>query len=145
LLYAEAINELEGPDGPSSAEMFKYIDLVRERAGIPGVKEAWDNYSDSPGYYTTQYGMRQIIHRERLIELAFEGQRFWDLRRWKEAPMQWEENVCGWNVNKQSVKEQYYTSRELFKTPSFTIKDYFWPIANADIEQNPNLVQNIGW
>ena len=145
LLYAEAINELEGPDGPSSAEMFKYIDLVRERAGIPGVKEAWDNYSDSPGYYSTQYGMRQIIHRERLIELAFEGQRFWDLRRWKEAPAQWDENVCGWNVNKQSVKEQYYTSRELFKMPSFTIKDYFWPIANSDIEQNPNLVQNIGW
>ena len=89
LLYAEAINESEGPNGPHSNEMFFYLDSVRSRAGLLGIKKAWDEYSDTPGKYNTQNGMREIIHRERLIELAFEGQRFWDLRRWKKTPTEY--------------------------------------------------------
>ena len=143
LLYAEAINEYEGPNGAHSAEMFKYIDAVRERANIPGVKEAWDNYSTSPGYYNTQTGMRAIIHRERMIELAFECQRFWDLRRWKEAPEVYAENIYGFNVSSSSP-EDYYKRTLVFEQP-FTQKDYLWPISRTNLEHNPNLVQNVGW
>lgn len=143
LLYAEAINEAEGPNGTNSSEMFKYIDLVRERAGLPGVKEAWDEYSNNPGRYNSQSGMRQIIHRERLIELAFEGQRFWDLRRWKEAPGEYEKGIYGFKVT-VSKPEDYY-QKILLTEQKFALKDYFWPIQTGLIEQNPNLVQNIGW
>ena len=143
LLYAEAINESEGPNGAHSAEMFEYIDLVRTRAGLPGVKEAWDDYSNSPGKYNTQVGMRQIIHRERLIELSFEGQRFWDLRRWKEAPAEYEKGIYGYKVT-GSKPEDYY-QRILLAEQKFALKDYFWPLQTGVIEQNPNLVQNIGW
>jgi hypothetical protein len=94
LLYAEAVNESEGPNGAHSSDMFRYIDLVRSRAGLPGVKKAWDDYSDTPGKYNTQAGMKEIIHRERLIELSFEGQRFWDLRRWKEVAAEYEKVSC---------------------------------------------------
>lgn len=143
LLYAEAINESEGPDGTHSDEMFQYLDAIRSRAGLPGVKEAWDEYSNNPGKYVTQAGMRQIIHRERLIELAFEGQRFWDLRRWKEAPAEYEKGIYGFKVT-ASKPEDYY-QKILLAEQKFALKDYFWPIQTSLIEQNPNLVQNIGW
>jgi SusD family. len=143
LLYAEAINESEGPNGSNNSDMFYYIDEVRSRAGLPGVKEAWDEYSNSPGRYNTQAGMRQIIHRERLIELSFEGHRFWDLRRWKTAPSEYEKGIYGFKVT-ASKPEDYY-QKILLAEQNFALKDYFWPIQIGLIEQNPNLVQNIGW
>src|SRR3546814_15577579 len=81
LLYAEALNESQGP----VPEVNKYVDLVRERAGLEPVATAWSTYSTNPGKPGSQTGMREIIHQERMIELAFEGKRFWDIRRWKTA------------------------------------------------------------
>jgi hypothetical protein len=143
LLYAEAINESEGPNGAHSSDMFRYIDSVRSRASLPEVKKAWDDYSDTPGKYNTYEGMKAIIHRERLIELAFEGQRFWDLRRWKEAAAEYEKGIYGFKVTGSRVEDYY--QKLLLAEQRFALKDYFWPIATSLIEQNPNLVQNIGW
>lgn len=143
LLYAEAINEAEGPYGAHSTDLFKYLDAVRDRAGIPDVKTSWDSYSNNPGYYNTQYGMRNIIHRERLIELSFESQRFWDIRRWKEAPAEYQKGIYGYTVAGSSP-EDYYV-RKLISGQTFGLKDYFWPIYNYYLERNPNLVQNLGW
>jgi hypothetical protein len=144
LLYAEAINEAEGPNGAHSSDMFKYIDSVRARAGLPGVKATWDSdYSDTKGKYSTYEGMKAIIHRERLIELAFEGQRFWDLRRWKEAAPEYAKGIYGFKVT--GTRPEDYYQKLLLADQKFALKDYFWPIATSLIEQNPNLVQNIGW
>jgi hypothetical protein len=142
LLYAEAINEAEGTNGPNSSDLFHYIDLVRAKAGLEGVKYSYDNYA-STKKYETQIGMQQIIHRERLIELSLEGQRFWDLRRWKEAPNEYAKNMVGYSVM-ESDPEKFYTQVTLLKQP-FALRDYFWPISTLDIETNTNLVQNIGW
>ena len=143
LLYAECINEVEGPDGPHSAELFARINAIRERAGIPTVQKSWDEYSNRPGYYKTKEGMRDIIHRERLNELAFESQRFWDLRRWKEAPAEYQKGIYGYTVTASSP-EDYYV-KKFISSQDFGLKNYFWPINTATIEVNPNLVQNIGW
>ncbi|MGO3306470.1 MAG: RagB/SusD family nutrient uptake outer membrane protein [Sphingobacterium sp.] len=143
LLYAEAINESEGPSGVNSDDLFYYLDAVRERAGIPGVQEAWDTYSNSPRKYSTQAGMRDIIQRERLIELSFEGHRYWDLRRWKKAPAEYEKGIYGYKIS-ASKPEDYY-QKVLLATQTFSLKDYFWPLRISTLEQNPNLVQNIGW
>lgn len=143
LLYAEAINEAEGPNGAHSDDLFNYINAIRARAGIPDVKTAWDDYSNAPGYYSTKVGMRDIIHRERLNELAFESQRFWDLRRWKEAAAEYQKGIYGFDVI-SSAPEDYYTRKFLYEQ-KFGLKDYFWPIPTYYIEVNPNLVQNIGW
>jgi hypothetical protein len=142
LLYAEAINEVEGPNGPNSSELFKYIDSVRAKAGLRGVKYSWDNYTDNPKY-NSPAGMRAIIHRERLIELFFEGQRFWDLRRWKEAPAEYAKPVEGFKITARQPAEYY--QRIFIAQQEFTVRDYFWPVQTSFIEQNPNLVQNIGW
>ncbi|MDO5570831.1 MAG: RagB/SusD family nutrient uptake outer membrane protein [Bacteroidales bacterium] len=143
LMYAEAINEAEGPTGANSEEMFKYINLVRERANIPDVKTAWDNFSNAPGKYKTAAGMREIIHRERLIELSFEGHRYWDLRRWKEAPAEYSKGIYGYKVTASKAADYYQLLKIADQT--FSLKDYFWPIPTSYIEQNPNLVQNLGW
>lgn len=142
LLYSESINELEGPNGANSSELFTYIDLVRERAGLKGVKYSWD-YFGSTKKYETQQGMREIIHRERLIELALEGQRYWDIRRWKTAPVYYQTPIEGWDVS-QSSPELFYHPIILLNQ-KFFMKDYFWPIKESYIENNRNLVQNIGW
>jgi hypothetical protein len=142
LLYAEAINEAEGPNGANSAEMFKYIDLVRIKDGLEGVKESWDKYVGI-AKYSTQDGMRKIIQRERLIELAFEGQRFWDLRRWMTAPAEYAKGIYAWRV-KESEMERFFQPL-LLEEQKFGIRDYFWPIKTEMLEVNTNLVQNIGW
>lgn len=139
LLYAEALNEKEGP----GTEVYKYINLVRERAGLPTVELAWSTYSNNKTKYTTQPGLRAIIHRESLIELAFEGARFWDLRRWKEAPQEYVKPIQGWDIE-QSTATLYYRKKLIF-SPRFGLKDYFWPIRDNNILNNRNLVQNIGW
>ncbi|MDY3841487.1 MAG: RagB/SusD family nutrient uptake outer membrane protein [Prevotella sp.] len=144
LLYAEAINEAEGPNGAHSADLFAYIDAVRKRAGIPGVKEAWDTYSTAgTGYYNNQTNMRAIIHQERMNELLFESQRFWDLRRWMEAPSEYGKNCYGFNIQ-ASDPADYYKKVLVYEQP-FTQKDYFWPISRYNLERNKNLVQNLGW
>lgn len=139
LLYAEALNEQSGP----GAEVYKNINLVRERAGLPTVELAWSTYSTNKGKYLTQPGLRAIIHRETLIELAFEGARFWDLRRWKEAPQEYVKPVQGWDIE-QATSSLYYRKKLIF-SPRFGLKDYFWPIRDNNILNNKNLVQNIGW
>lgn len=143
LLYAECINEVEGPSGAHSEDMFKCINAIRERAMVPDVKKSWDEYSNNPGYYNTKVGMRSIIHRERLIELAFESQRFWDLRRWKEAATEYQKGIYGYHITSSSPDDYYV--KTFVAEQNFGLKDYFWPIKTSFIEVNPNLVQNIGW
>ena len=139
LYYAEALNEC----GESYEKILPYIDPIRERAGIPDVATSWDTYTTSPGKYKTQEGLRQIIHRERAIELCFEGQRFWDLRRWKEAYNELNEPVTGWTLTEETP--ELYFSESLVYASNFGIKDYFWPVPNQEIFANPNTVQNYGW
>lgn len=139
LMYAESLNEASGP----VAEVHEYINKVRARAGLPTVAAAWTNYSRNPAKFTTQDGMRQIIQQESLIELAFEGQRFWDLRRWKTALFEFRRSVEGWDIE-QADPEFYYRRKSLF-SQVFTLKDYFFPIKEDNLVVNRNLVQNIGW
>lgn len=139
LLYAEALNEAEGP----GAEVYKYINFVRQRAGLPTVESAWTDYSINPEKYITVNGLRDIIHQERLIELVFEGQRFWDLRRWKLAANELNAPIKGWDGFQETVNN-YYRPVVIFNQ-KFRTKDYFWPIRDANITVNRNLVQNLGW
>ncbi|HEX6428151.1 MAG TPA: RagB/SusD family nutrient uptake outer membrane protein [Niastella sp.] len=139
LMYAEALNEANGP----VQEVHDYINKVRQRAGLPTVVASWTNYSTNPSKFTTKDGMREIIQRESLIELAFEGQRFWDLRRWKTALFEYRRPIEGWDIE-QSDPVYFYRRKVLF-SQVFTQKDYFFPIREDNLVVNRNLVQNIGW
>ncbi|KAA6331290.1 RagB/SusD family nutrient uptake outer membrane protein [termite gut metagenome] len=140
LFCAEALNESK--DAPD-AEVYRYIDLVRERAGLAGVVESWAKHSMFPDKPATKSGMREIIQHERKIELACEGHYYWDSHRWKTALREQNRLIQGWNVAASNVNE-YYTVATLY-TQAFTYRDYFAPIPESDITKNPQLVQNPGW
>lgn len=140
LLYAEALNEsLTSP----SAEVYLYIDKVRDRAGLPGVRESWSNYAKDAGAPLDKDKLRAIIHRERRIELCFEGQIGWDLRRWKELQGVLSRPFQGWSVSQANAVDYYRP--QTVETPAFGLKDYLWPIQNSEVVINEKLVQNPFW
>ncbi|BAV04858.1 Starch-binding associating with outer membrane [Filimonas lacunae] len=140
LLYAEAENEVNG----GSATAITYLDKIRTRAGLKGVAASWSTYSNNPTKYTTQAGLRAIIHRERTIEMMFEGQRRWDLCRWKEAADELSKDITGWSIQGKT-DATFYKERYIFSQRFIAPRDYFWPIGNYDTRRNPNLVENPGW
>lgn len=141
LLYAEALNEAKGP---AEEDIFVYLDKIRTRASLEGIKDSWRQYSTNPEKYTTKEGLRAIIKQERGIELAFEGSRFWDLRRWKDAVTALNAPITGWSIN-QSDAVSYYQPRAVYQQTFVAPRDYLWPIRNSNITINSNLVQNPGW
>ncbi len=148
LLYAEALNEAYGPQGDPNGTTdrespYTWLNKVRERAGIPTIGNAWENYAINPDKYKQQATLREIIQQERLIELAFEGHRFWDLRRWRLAHIELNKPITGWDYQ-QKANEYYYRERVLFNQ-SFMTRDYFWPIRESELLVNRNLVQNYGY
>ena len=140
LFYAEALNEVQ--DAPN-ADVYKYVDMIRERAGLAGVVESWSKYSTRPDKPTTKAGMREIIRRERRIEFACEAKYYWDARRWKSAPQDLNRLIQGWNVQENTV-EGYYTPITIYYQ-RFVRTNYFFPIPEGDILSNPNLIQNPGY
>ncbi|WP_109700599.1 RagB/SusD family nutrient uptake outer membrane protein [Chitinophaga deserti] len=140
LLCAEALNESKAaPDD----EVYKYIDSVRARAGLKGVLESWAQYSNQPSKPLSKEGMRQIIQQERKIELAAEGVYMWDSNRWKTAMRERNRPIQGWNINGREAEEYYSVTTVYFQR--FTYRDYFSPIPQTELINNPLLVQNPGW
>lgn len=149
LIGAEAWNEAEGPEGAHHSTLFKYIDAVRERAGIPSVEESYTLYGNNPTKYKTQEGMRQIIHQEITNEFMFEGHRFWDVRRWVAA------NDEGLNIKPTGWVVTGATWQSFFNYGQGPVtvwnrayfnenRDYFWPI-QAEEATISGLQQNQGW
>ena len=149
LLTAESINEATPGDvnAPVNPEVYLYVNLVRQRAGLEGVVESWDKYAvaDKRDKPFTKGGMREIIRRERSIELALEGQDYWDKKRWKTALNEMNRNIQGWNVTVEDVSPNAYYQPTTIYQQRFTVRDYFAPIPESDLVNNPNLVQNQGW
>lgn len=151
LLYAEAINELTTTynipswDGTTTyplsrnrTEMEKGIHPVRIRAGLP-------DYEDD--VYSNVDKMRQKIKRERMIELMGEGKRYFDIRRWMDAPTEESVQTYGCNVfANDKKKEEFHTPIPVFNLPStFSDKLWLWPIKHSELKRNIRLTQNPGW
>lgn len=144
LLQAEAWNEWEGP----SAKVYSAINTIRERAGLMDLVTAWKSYSKDGSRVDTKEGMRSIIHQETNIELAFEGHRFFNVRRWMTANEELNEKQLGWNILGTSA-EMFYNN---FAGPivirdshKFTApRDYLFPIKAEEVIIS-SVVQNPGW
>ena len=148
LLYAEALNEAYGPQGDASGTAdaqspYTWLNKVRKRAGIPSIGEAWEAYAINKSLYQTKDGLRAIIQQERLIELAFEGHRFWDLRRWRRAHIELNKPITGWDYSQNNAA--YYYRPVVLYNQVFRTRDYLWPIRESELLVNSNLVQNYGW
>ena len=131
LSYAEALNEYYGKAEQATA--LQYVNAIRERAGIPAYEGSY-----------TQEQMRELIRRERRIELLDEGKRYTDLRRWMIAKDVFAEPIRGLNVKATSDDAFFFTQRN-FMIRSFEDRNYLWPIYQTYIDNNPKLVQNYGY
>lgn len=143
LLYAECLNEANKDKGKVPEDCYVYIDKVRERAGLKGVKESWRLYSKESNKPETYAGFQSIIRQERMIELALEGQRFWDIRRWNLARQYFNKSMQGWDVDKEDTNEYYKLNTYYIR--NYDQRDNLWPIKDLDIIVNPKLIQNPNW
>lgn len=121
LNYAECLIELGNND-----EALKYINLVRERSLMPPAKgtDIWADY---------EY--------ERQIELVFEGQRWFDLRRWKKAEKVYEEPLIGIDIKKYADGSKKYVIKETpIETRKFYApKNYWMPIPRSELRKAPQI------
>ncbi|WP_217605064.1 RagB/SusD family nutrient uptake outer membrane protein [Chitinophaga sp. GbtcB8] len=132
LSYAECLNEAT----PNDPDILKYLNLIRERAGIPLYGS-----SELPAP-AGQAAMRDAIRKERRVELAFENNRFFDVRRWKIAEQTENGPMYGLNINADMPEFLNVVS---FETRVFNKRHYFFPLPSDDINNDKELVQNPGW
>ena len=128
LTYAEAMYHLQ-----DETTALNYINQVRNRTGVK-----------MPPINATGNELLEKIKHERKIELAFEGNRWYDARRWKDAEADFAKNVIGVEITKDpdtGVKSyRYFVQQER----SFPESHYLWPIPIEEILKS-DLVQNKGY
>lgn len=131
LTYAEAKIELNMID----QAVYDAINAVRNKRDDVKLPAITGNH--------TQAEMREIVRHEREVELAFEGQRLFDIRRWKIA-----ENVMTGPVygityvsNGQLITVQSVAFNRVFDKA----RHYLWPIPQKETDLNHNLTQNPNW
>jgi hypothetical protein len=124
LNYVEALEEL---GDWQNTDIIKYLNEIRNRANMPSVQVF---------KYNTQEKIRTLIRRERQVELAFEGQRYFDIRRWGIVEQVMNGEVYG-ATNPQTLEVVKVQTRVF--NPK---RDYLWPIPDVEMYSNPNMVQN---
>lgn len=132
LMYAEALNEAQGP----KPDCFTYLDKVRARAGMPDV----DNT------ITSKDSLREVILREREIELAMEDIHYYDVKSLKRGNILGEP-VYGIDIRRvgSSAPYTYTYTKEKLEDRFWADYWYLWPIPNFDMIRSKALVQNPGW
>lgn len=149
LNYVEAMNEMEAPytDEANNVtvsrnvdEMVKYFNMIRYRAGLPGITAA-----DAQD----RAHMREVIKRERQVEFALEGRRFYDLRRWGDLTKTMADPFITMNVDARSNEPQKFYTRTVsnyqYSLFSITNKMCLFPIPQSILDKNSQLDENPGW
>lgn len=143
LNYAEALNEW---DPSQVSEILHYVNLIRERAGIPTYGSGVDQIPAPTG----QNDMRDIIRRERRVEFNCEyAIRFDDIRRWKQIDLLKGDfdgmNAAGTKKSDTENDPDAYFVRKVYITRAFSDKNYWIPIHQNQLDKNPNLRQLPKW
>jgi len=142
LNYAEAMNEA-ADNAINRTEAFNQLKALRLRAGIPIGTTA--GYQHGLKTTMTQAEMREAIRHERRVEMAFEEQRFWDIRRWKIAETVLNGTLHGMQIIKNANGTFSYTRTDALNVTFDATKMYRYPIAASEVNKNRNLTQNPGW
>ena len=139
LMYAEAANEYHGPDfeetlGGQQLGCYPILKLIRKRAGIePGADGMYGLEKNM-----TQKQMRQAIQEERRLEFAFEGHRFFDVRRWMIAPQTESKTMHGIEITRATDGTKTWKEFDVRTHPAM----YFFPIPYNETVKSKDLLQN---
>ena len=127
--YAEAVFHATGSaDDPTyGMTANEAVNVLRNRADI-----------QMPPFTEDGEAWVKRYERERLVELAFENHRFWDVRRWKKGPQYFK------SVQVASISSSLQLTRSTVNR-QWDDKYYFYPIPQSELKKNPHLTQNPGW
>jgi hypothetical protein len=134
LNYAEALNESD----PNNPDILTYLNAIRSRGGIPVLSGTF-----------TQDEMRKLIQQERTIEMAYEGCRFFDVRRWKIANTP--EGRQGGDFNGMNVfagdnlGDMAFYTKTRTSTRNWDNKYYIYPVPQSEVNKNFEMVQAPGY
>jgi hypothetical protein len=135
LLHAEALNEVN----PGNPDVLRYVNMVRKRAGIPNLETI------NPAISGNKDLQRLAIQRESRIELATEGQRYFDVRRWmicERADGRQGGDFFGMDMNGTATT---FFTRAKFQNRVFERKLYLYPVPFVEMQKSKLLAQNPGW
>ena len=127
--YAEAVFNATGSADDATYGMTanEAVNVLRSRTDIQ-----MPAFTEDGEAWVARY------ERERMVELAFENHRFWDVRRWKKGP-QYFRTIQVANISAGLQLTRATVSRQ------WDDKYYFYPIPQSELKKNPNLTQNAGW
>lgn len=134
LNYAEAMFQYTGSATATTADLpvsaLDAVNKTRQRAGVGNITD-----TDAATFWTR-------YQKERMVELAFEGHRFWDVRRWKEAD-KFFTSITEMKLTKNDDGSISYNRKSVAR--QWSDKMYLFPIPQTERMKNPNLEQNTGW
>ncbi len=146
LNYAEAANEAYGPNGSApgaSMTALGAVNLIRNRIGQPNVLA---QYSASKDVF------RLRVKNERNVELSFEGHYYFDIRRWKDAPVCYAGPLMGVDVEKVTSNATYPTGYKYTRYPLSSDRQsnwkeamYYLPFNTEDTYKMKKFVSNEVW
>lgn len=129
LMYAEAINELSGP----TPELFTLLNRIRRRGNLPALNQA--RFAGKADFF-------KAIEQERIVELVGEGQRFFDIRRWKKAEEIWPMPTGQVLFDSQGARvRDEFVNADLRTYQRY----YIFQIPTAEVQVNPLIIQNDAW
>lgn len=131
LMYAEATNELSGPQ----ADAISLVNQIRRRGNLPALK---------PEKTASKEEFFKAIEQERIVELLGEGQRGFDIRRWRAIERVWNPpyGLGVWKLDSHGAQRDRYfqnTSELAYQ------QCYIFRIPPGERDRNPNLTQNKPW
>ncbi len=131
LMYAEATNEISGPQ----ADAIDLLNKIRHRGNLPPLAAA--KTADKQVFF-------DAIEQERIIELLCEGQRGFDLRRWRAIERVWGAPYTDgvWRIDTHGANQQRYYQNSSERTYE---QAYIFRIPPGERDRNPNLTQNTPW
>lgn len=152
LNYIEALNEYD----PGNADIRKYWDMIRERAGVPSAFVA------TPQIAGNKDLQREYVLRERQIELCLEGDRYFTTRRrwlahtedtgapvdtriYGDGGRMWGMSINAGDANANNFAFTGFYERTYFETRVFKKEYYLFPIPETEIDKSKGLVQNPWW
>ncbi|MFD2035206.1 RagB/SusD family nutrient uptake outer membrane protein [Belliella marina] len=138
LNYAEAMNELYGPDGTSEQTPLSAREALNQVRTRPGVNMPAVAVQGKDAF-------RDRLHNERRVELAFEEHRYWDVRRWGIADEVLNQPILGVSIALNSGGDIEYNEREV-ESRYFAPHMNLYPIQAVEINKSGGtLTQNPGW
>ena len=136
LNYAEACNEKPNRD---ETEGFKYWNYVRERSGLNKIETAYPEIIGNKDLYRT------LLQKERMVELAFENHRYYDVRTWMIAEKESNGKRYGRNLQATTYEDSWERT-DAICTPIVCLpKHHLFPIHQTQLNEMKNITQNYGW